>query len=630
MKLRLLLHQQIFQIRWQFFACLGLIMALPLEEAMVNLIDGDGFHTIGFVLLSVMIAPFLAGLVACASVQADLDNRRDCFWRSRPVRVQTFMMFKYSVGIVLTLILMACPVLFSMVSTHFCKPLSEDIWTMPLVYNMVFVSAMAYSLCFLCNVLIRKTARAWLVGMTVTALLLLMPFVLPLNFRDLRADFLTVISPVYVFLTLGTAVAAMALMLLAASCNWHLRTNLKGLLWIGGAGLFLLMLLSSRQVANIKVLDETRQSGGAVAFSRVADQYEFGNQAVRVENNQLLLAQGDAAAVKASEFLRSERLPFYRDKTQKKRLETYPHESFVYHEINGQLYAFAMYHYYELEDREYDNGRTYQTAVSLKCSLRGYLFSNGQYELVAEQDLSDCLHQDGTGYITCRIVGDTIIAIVEDQCVSVSIGHSGQLTVLGQEKIKRYRFFEDWAEDLEFKIPLLPLKGVDPVERIRATIDFSLWGGYRYNDSFARRSCVDIDAGQIFFYNVFEFEIVRYDVLRWDDEYIYCRFHDVRPFSYLERMSHWNHDDRIFFVQDGKLYIYSSTKLMVFDIRCRQMRKLGHWERWGEGCRIEQLEVLKDGNLLLKSLGDKVIVEERPGGVIYDCNSNLYLLKNPQ
>ena len=44
MKTGRILHQQIVQLRGHFLACLGLMMALPIEEAIINLREGEGFY----------------------------------------------------------------------------------------------------------------------------------------------------------------------------------------------------------------------------------------------------------------------------------------------------------------------------------------------------------------------------------------------------------------------------------------------------------------------------------------------------------------------------------------------------------------------------------------------------------
>ena len=42
-----IIYQQVRQVMWQILACLGLVMILPIEEAIVNFRDGDDFYSIG-------------------------------------------------------------------------------------------------------------------------------------------------------------------------------------------------------------------------------------------------------------------------------------------------------------------------------------------------------------------------------------------------------------------------------------------------------------------------------------------------------------------------------------------------------------------------------------------------------
>ena len=46
MRIAGIIHQQICQLRWYLLACLGLIMVLPIEEAVVNFRAGAGFYSV--------------------------------------------------------------------------------------------------------------------------------------------------------------------------------------------------------------------------------------------------------------------------------------------------------------------------------------------------------------------------------------------------------------------------------------------------------------------------------------------------------------------------------------------------------------------------------------------------------
>jgi ABC-type transport system involved in multi-copper enzyme maturation permease subunit len=110
-------HQQVFQLKWQVLACLGLIMGVPLEEAVVNLHAGEGFHSSSLTVVTLFLGPLLAALIACANVQADLDEKRDAFWRSKPVAVWQFITGKFFIGLILALAIVACPILFMWITT---------------------------------------------------------------------------------------------------------------------------------------------------------------------------------------------------------------------------------------------------------------------------------------------------------------------------------------------------------------------------------------------------------------------------------------------------------------------------------------------------------------------------------
>ncbi|MFC1760973.1 hypothetical protein ACFL6U_02710 [Planctomycetota bacterium] len=254
MRLTRILHQQCLQLRWHLLACVGLIMVLPIEEAIVNLRDRDGHFQTGLSSFILLLAPLLTALIACANVQADLDEKRDLFWRSKPVTVSSFMTVKFLVGFFVASSVIACPVLFTWaVSAAFNERLHPGYGVLAL--NILLISLLTYSTCFFCNVLVRKTARAWLIGMALACFTLLVPFMLPLQFKDITVIILGWISATYLILTLGVSLLAYVLANVAAQRNWHLQTNLKGLLWAGAGLVFALTLLVTRQVASIPILD---------------------------------------------------------------------------------------------------------------------------------------------------------------------------------------------------------------------------------------------------------------------------------------------------------------------------------------------------------------------------------------
>ncbi len=163
MRIQGIIHQQICQLKWHILACFGLIMVLPIEEAIVNLKEGDGVHSSTMVFASVMFGPLLAGLIACANVQGDLNEKLYIFWRSKPANVKLLITLKFFIGLIVSLVILVCPVAFGIISGGVsAEYLSEsdirDFLPLP-----VLLTIMTYSLCFGGTVLVRSTARAWLI-----------------------------------------------------------------------------------------------------------------------------------------------------------------------------------------------------------------------------------------------------------------------------------------------------------------------------------------------------------------------------------------------------------------------------------------------------------------------------------
>ena len=261
-----IIHQQICQLKWHLLACLGLIMLLPIEEAIVNLKAGVGFFSDSMTFAAILFGPLLAGLIACANVQGDLDEKRYIFWHSKPADITLLIGLKFLIGLIASLLIITCPLVFHIISNIIWNKEGLDKtffkYYVPLP---ILIAIMTYSLCFACNVLVRKTARAWLIGMLMACFLLVLPFMLPLNYRDYVSDILFLNFQFFLAIILIASVIAFIFALYAAKQDLHLRTNLKGLLWVGAGLIFVLMMLFSSQVANIKVLQEKEME---ISFGR--------------------------------------------------------------------------------------------------------------------------------------------------------------------------------------------------------------------------------------------------------------------------------------------------------------------------------------------------------------------------
>jgi hypothetical protein len=636
MRVGRILHQQVVQVRWHFLACLGLIMVLPLEEAAVNLKDGAGFYSIGALITAMWIAPLLAGLIACANVQADLEDKRYLFWRSKPVRTWLFILLKFFIGLCISLVILAVPILFAWISCMICKEdtdLSFRSWPIVLLYLPIPI--MTYSLCFFCNILVRKTARAWLIGMAAAGFVLLVPFVLPINLRmTVRGEY-----PILIFMfpavAAAAALAALVLSLWAVRHDRHLQASQKGLLWAAAGLLFALMMFFGRQIANIRVLDEKKTVDPYLNTLTPIDdktllgfhyEIETGNQQINLRDYQVkpFLQARDQWMTMPSEFQIEEGL---------KVGLVYPDSSWpsCYHQIGDNTYAFGIFSAF-LEQK--DPNKSYTDHFYKKLYVRSFQFHEGTYTPISTVDLSDLLIEEMRPLLGMRVIDDKLFVLVNRGCVVAEISNSGRLRIL--EKHPDYlRAERQLGQDRirEFSISLIPTKQIDLRERIKLSIDWDHWRYGFYGNKEVRlysNTITDIEKENIRFCIFSEpthgrYELSRYEVVRSDDRFIYCRFLDARPFTFLEQLFGSLYDLGTF-VQDGKLYFYTHRKLMVFDVRADRIRKLGHFERASDYFDIQDVAVLKDGKILISAAtGGHRHVGDRT-----ESFGSLYLLKNPE
>ncbi len=613
MKIPIIIHQQICQLRWHLLACLGLIMVLPVEEALINLKAGGGFYSVSLAVAAVTFGPLLAGLIACANVQGDLDEKRYIFWRSKPANVKLLMTLKYFIGLIASLIVLTCPAVFAVATVVL---LAKDRVEWEPMYSAPFlalIAVMTYSLCFACNVLVRKSARAWLIGMLLAGLLLVLPFVLPLNYKDLVTDTVRWTLSAYLAIVLGASAAAFVFSLYATQHDWHLKTNLKGLLWVGAGLLFVLMMLFSSQVANIKVFQERPLQGNEIGPSEynslqlIADRLVLQRQSyVDVSRNDITLSNVSGTA--QAGILR---VPWLDNSTT--QIYPNPWSGALYKKVGDDLYSFAIRAEYRREGK---------MTIYEKVFLASRKLTGGKWMPTGELDISDCLEDRTTRpRVAVRLVDKIIVACVNKSYVAADVTDPTNLKRI-QTKLNTLKHPRSSDRQKEFAIPLVPIEEINIAERIKLSIDLNYHFDYSGND-IHDTSIVDIHDDKIAFVRVSQEEITRFDVVRWDQENIYCKFSSARPFTILETiMGRLNFREA--FVKGGKLYCRGKDTLLVFDVRSgHRIRKLGHFVRMS--CTIEDFAVLDDGRILLYVWRDKLLGI----GGRYHQQRYLCLLENP-
>jgi hypothetical protein len=631
MKVSGIIYQQICQLKWHLLACLGLIMVLPLEEAIVILKAGGGFFSDSMTFAAILFGPLLAGLIACANVQTDLDEKRYIFWRSKPVDIKWLISLKFFIGLIASLLIITCPLIFHIISNIIWNKEGLDKTFFKYYAPLpILISIMTYSLCFASNVLVRKTARAWLIGMLIACFLLVFPFMLPLDFKDFVSDVMIYSWGPYMGIILAVPAAAFIFALYAAKHDWHLRTNLKGLLWVGAWLAFVLMMLFSSQVANIKVLQEKEVNFYGYLGSRpwpkivnFGGKLIFSHYYIDIYKNKINLSN-----ITEDQYYRDlvHRIFNNPPNMEGYYVKIYPSDGMLYKNVGNDVYSFNI-HAYCRSEKQGTTQKTFCDKVYLRC------YKNDGKDLmpVCVLDISDCL-TDKINVLrtTIRLIDNRLIACMNDSCVVVDATDPEDLKLIDKklDVLKKYRPNTHKDRKEEFAIPLLPVEEIVLQERIKLSIDLN----YRFDDyrnEIYDSSIVDIHDGKIafFFVDYLDYDdIARYDVTRWDDEKIYCKYGNSRPFTILESVTGAPrfYDDN--FVKNGKFYCRNDHTLMVFDVRSnRRIRKLGHFVRMDYD--IEDMAALEDGNILLCVRRDPEDfgINRLNAGQYY-----LYLLKNPE
>ena len=606
-----IIHQQICQLKWHLLACLGLIMVLPIEEAIVDLRAGDDYLSSAMASLAIMFSPLLAGLIACANVQGDLNEKRYIFWRSKPANVKLLITLKYFIGLVASLLIIACPVIFVILCSIIWNSEGFDRFV-PLP---ILIAIMAYSLCFACNVVVRKTARAWLIGMLIGCFVLVLPFMLPLNLKDFMTDVMLLTFGLYLTIILVVSAAAFLFALYAAQHDWYLKTNLRELLWVGTGLVFILLMLFSSQVANIKVLCEREiDAAGTNELAYLGNRVILnGISYVDIDNNKISLSHVAPDPDTGLAWLAWGESAYGRE-GYIAQIYPDPRHGGLYKKVGDEVYSLVIYAYCSEEI----------SGLYEKVYLRSYRFAEDPQPRASELDISDCLmDRINRIRIAARLIDNILVVCVDDSCIVVDVADPNELRQIDEKinvlkDVRWHLEYEDRSKT--FAVPLVPINDINIEERIRLSIDLI----YRFYGSIYESSIVDIHDGKIAFFSASQRDVARFDVTSWDDEKIYCRFSAARPFTILEGMAGAPGRNGRTFVKDQKLYCYEDEQLMVFDVSLdRSIRKLGHFVRMDRN--IEDIAVLEDGKLLLCTSWSK------RGGIGHHRQRRyLYLLENPE
>lgn len=580
------IYQQVRQVMWQFLACLGLVMVLPIEDAFVNLRDGDGFYSHGMSMVGIMIAMPLMGLIACSNVQADFKEGRCDFWRSKPIRTKIFVTLKFFIGLIVALILIAFPAVFGIASSYICDAYEESPQAIAQTLGFAsIVGVLVYSFCFGCNIVVRRTARGWLIGLAGASLAVLLPFMLPLGIKDVGTDMVSLALKFCLIMSVLLLAVPFAFSLFAASRNWHLKTNLKGLMWAVAGLLFVLMMFFSRQVANIKVLDEKEvERIYRNSFQNIEGEIIFnGQNYVEVDNNKISLRE----AFGYTQIHTRRDFPKVDTSYEVSRYPNDPWGDALVKKIGDDLYAFEVQQLFRRTEPK-------KRIIVEKVFLVSHKYSDNGWQVASTIDISDSIDENKSLWVAeMRLIDDRLVVLFRGNVIVADTSEPEEMELVSRESaLFMRRIGHDRRK--EFSIPLLPVEGVSIEERVKLSIDLAC--GYDFY--VYKYSRVDIHDGKMSFVAIDgDRGVIRYDVTGWDEKKIYSQLVAFRNLTFLERKT-WAGRSYKMFVQDGRLYSFSRDELYVFDVRTSgRIRKLGHFVR--RDYELKDVEVLADGNILV-------------------------------
>jgi hypothetical protein len=434
---------------------------------------------------------------------------------------------------------------------------------------------------------------------------------------------------------LVTPAAAFVFALYAAKHDWHLKTNLKGLLWAGAGLVFLLLMLFSSQVANIKVLDEKEIEGrGWHTLNYAGNRILYrGHSYIDDDKDSISFRKIGSGNVGTNIYSNigtdSEgRRIHYGPRVAGYNVRFHPSfDRFLFKDTGNDMFSFNIQAYYRREGQGQSQKLFYE-----KVYLRSYQHTGKSWMPVCELDISDCLTDNiNRVRLAMRIIDNKLVACVNDSIIVVDVTAPKKLKLIDKkiDVLPQYWPHIDTDNKEEFDIPLVPVEGIELQERIKLSIDLNYRFHYSGNNIY-ETSIADIHDDKISFAFVKHDEIARYGVTRWDDENVYCRFSTSRPYTILEAATGTPGRFGPKFVKNGKLYCYTNSTLLVFDIRSnRRIRKLGHFVRMDYD--IEDIAVLEDDNIVLCVRWRPEFIRNRSiKRRSKDDKYYLYLLKNPE
>lgn len=285
-----LLWKEWYETRVLFAIALFVFLVLPLIGGLQQYHSDHMFH-ISASVWAFYLGGLLAIFMGVGTVSRDFGGGLEDFWRSRPVGIERWLIVKYFIGLLATLIPLYVPLLLQ----TWINRVDTELVVEPkyILAWCPFVWAALYSIGFLSACLLRRAAHAAMLAVALGLLLYFLPEVFPpLRFLSLewvmdgsehpRTGYGSQILPIYhrtpwapgnvpfepsqLAFAAGMIVLcaiALGLAMLAVARDWRVESSRKLIYWSIGSATVLVFASASFQVATnlplIQTIDLSRK-----------------------------------------------------------------------------------------------------------------------------------------------------------------------------------------------------------------------------------------------------------------------------------------------------------------------------------------------------------------------------------
>ena len=163
------------QQRWYLVAALIFFVGWPLILTATSYLRGKGFKSVAPVAMVFSLGWLYALLSAVGATAQDLSEPLVGFWRSRPVRLGSWVVTKYLMGVGIMVAVFSGALILQAV----VRPLQSGIPILGYLTGYMFTLILVYTLSFLSGCLVREPVYAALLSLAATLLVYFLPALVP-------------------------------------------------------------------------------------------------------------------------------------------------------------------------------------------------------------------------------------------------------------------------------------------------------------------------------------------------------------------------------------------------------------------------------------------------------------------